>query len=353
MTVAAAWLLESGSPSVQYRVIKELLCAEDAAGSRLPMLPYASRIGLKLLLAAREDGTWPGGLLGSGPAIGAVGAIPAYRRLLELGWDPDLPVLGTTRRLLFRLLAEDSDPAFLFDQAVPGEDDDLVKRGRLLLREGAAAALAQAGFEGDPRLRGAARRLLDRVSAFLKSPTALKPWVRIGNQHVLPAEAAPPSYHLLVMLAFMPHFRSEHHEAMDRLYHYLSQPWPRQQPVQQVGGHLVEQPHLVLGDPLGTRNVMDADVPAALGWLELMARVGFLKRNEGWQRLLDRLLDDRDRKGVWRPPRAVVMPEQVAPWCWPLLPLTDPEESADAVSVDVTFRLALVARLAGRTLDFV
>jgi hypothetical protein len=59
---------------------------------------------------------------------------------------------------------------------------------------------------------------------------------------------------------------------------------------------------------------------------------------------------------VWSPPRSVVMPEQVPVWAWPVLPLSDVAPGAEATagfSVDVTFRLALIARLAGRTLDLV
>jgi hypothetical protein len=57
----------------------------------------------------------------------------------------------------------------------------------------AAAVLAQAGYEGDPRLRGAARRILIRIADYLRSPLAQKPFIRQGNQHMLAAEAVPPS----------------------------------------------------------------------------------------------------------------------------------------------------------------
>jgi hypothetical protein len=51
------------------------------------------------------------------------------------------------------------------------------------------------------------------------------------------------------------------------------------------------------------------------------------------------------------------MPDQVPPWAWPVLPLHDhaPEAGApdaEALSADVTFRLALIAKLAGRPLEF-
>ena len=329
--------------------------ARSAPAAALGRVPYGSQQGWRLLMMEDSDGTWPGGMLSVPKGVGlvGVGTILAYRRLLELGWDPESPGLAATKRLLFRLLAEDDDPSFLAELMPSVDDEDLIRRGRLILREAAAAALAQAGYESDPRLRGAARRLTDRVGAYLKSPLAQKPWIRLGNQHVLPAEVAAPSFHTLLMLAHMPHFRSENHEVMDRLYAHVAQPWPRQQAVQQVGSQLLDQPHLVLGDFLATRNTMDSDMPSALAWLEIMARLGFLKKHEGWQRLFDRLLDDRDRKGVWHPPRSVVMPEQVPPWSWPVMPLDDHADLAEAVSIDVTFRLGLIARLTGRGVELI
>ncbi|MFN8718105.1 MAG: hypothetical protein ACK50C_14090 [Gemmatimonadaceae bacterium] len=343
--------------AVQYRLIRDVV-QERPTSRTWPVVPYGSRLGWYLLATQEADGTWPGGMLAvpRGREVAGVGTIPAYRRLLELGWDPEAPGLSATKRLLFRLLAEDDDPGYLAELRPAGDDEDLVLRGRLLLREAAAAALAQAGHEADPRLRGAARRLVARVEAFFRSPLALKPWVRLGNQHVLAPEVAAPSFHLLIMLGHMPQFRSEHSEFMERLFTYLTQPWPRQAAIQQVGAHLVEQPHLVLGDFLATRSALDSDMPSALAWLEAMARIGFLDRHEGWVKLLDRTLDDRDRRKVWTPPRSVVMPEQVPVWAWPVMPLSDASVGrvpSTGFSIDVTFRLALIARLAGRAIDLV
>jgi hypothetical protein len=358
--VPANWLLDHGAPAVQLRVLRDV-ANRPSAEPGFARLPYASRAGWHLLGMQEEDGSWPGGLLTvpAGAGLEGVGTIPAFRRLVELGWDVEAPGMMATRRLLFRYLAEDTDPTLLAELRPADDDEDLVLRGRLLLREAAACALAQAGFEADPRLRGAARRLLDRVHSFFKSPLAQKPWVRLGNQHVLPAEAAPPSFHLLVMLSYMPQFRSEHYQFMDQLYQWLTQPWPRQAPVQQIGEQLLEQPHLVLGDFLTTRSALDGDMPSALAWLETMARMGFLTRHEGWVKLLDRTLDDRGRRGVWTPPRSMAMPEHVPAWSWPVLPLhdvpSDPSAAAadaEGLSADVTFRLGLIARLAGRTLAF-
>lgn len=350
---AIGWLLSKASAAVQFRAMADVARAPAAAA--MSNVPYGSRQGWHLLMMQESDGSWPGGMLSvpTGGKLEGVGTILAYRRLLELGWDPECPGLSATKRLLFRLLAEDEDPSFLAELMPAQPDEELIRRGRRILREAAAAALAQAGYENDPRLRGAARRLTDRVGAYLKSPLAPKPWIRLGNQHVLSADVAAPSFHTLLMLAYMPHFRSENHEVMDRLYAYLTQAWPRQAAVQQVGVHLLEQPHLVLGDFLATRNVMDSDMPAALSWLEIVARLGFLKKHEGWLRLFERLLDDRDRKGVWHPPRSVVMPEQVPAWAWPVMPLDDHADPALATSVDVTFRLGLIARVSGRGVELI
>lgn len=285
--------------------------------------------------------------------VWSVGTIPAYRRLLEYGWDKDSPPLVRARRVLFRLLAEDDDADHLFElEADTGGDSDLIRRARVIVREAAASALAHAGYEGDPRLRGAARRILARVEEYLSSPLAEKPWTRAGNRQVLAAEAKPPSIHALSMLAHMPLFRSEHHSQVNRLLPFLSQPMPRQEGYQQVGHHIVLQPHLVLGDPLPSRTVADADVPFALMWLELMARLGFLKRNEGWMRLFERFLDDRDRDYVWNPRRGSSKPQSTNPDVWAMFPIDDGTGGDDRWS-DVTFRLGLIARLMGRPIEVV
>ncbi|MEX2153166.1 MAG: hypothetical protein WD825_07485 [Gemmatimonadaceae bacterium] len=279
-----------------------------------------------------------------------IGTINAVRRLLEYGWDKDSPPLVHARRVLFRLLAEDSDPEFLYELAVKSQDEDLVRRGRAILREAAGATLAQAGYEDDPRLRGVARRVLERIANFLRSPLAQKPWVRIGNQHVLAAEAAPPSMYALIMFAHMPLFRTEHHEAFDRLYHFLSQPLPRQEALQLCGKKVMSQPHLVLGDHLPNRNAADADVPSAITWLELMARLGLLKRSDNWSKLFDRFLDDRDGQGVWHPHKGMAALRSTNPFVWPAYPLEN-ALSGDERWTDATFRLGLIARILGRPIE--
>jgi hypothetical protein len=284
-----------------------------------------------------------------------VGTINAVRRLLEYGWDRESPPVAHARRVLFRLLAEDEDPDYLFElggKGAGGTDEDTARRGRAVLREAAAAALAQAGYEGDPRLRGAAKRILERINSYLKSPLAQKPFVRVGNQHVLAAEAAPPSLYALELFAHMPLFRIENFEAMDRIYQHLSQTLPRQEPVQLCGKKVIAQPHLVLGDMLPNRNVADTDVIWAIMWLELMARLGFLRRNENWSRLLDRFLEDRDPTGVWHPHKGMSAARSTNPFVWAMYPLEE-TQAGDERWTDMTFRLGLIARLSGRSIELV
>lgn len=347
------WMLEHAALPLRYRSLRDVACFEEIA-RQADWMPLAHPPALALALAQRADGTWSDTMLGppkspgKGPA--GVGTVTAARRLLEYGWDRESPPLQHARRTLFRLLAEDDDPAFLFEFSSAAGDPDLVMRGRSILREASAAALAQAGYERDPRLRGAAIRILERIADYLRSPLAAKPWVRVGNKQVLAAEAVPPSVYALTMLAHMPLFCAEHWEELDRIYQYVSQPMPRQDPVQLVAEHLVEQPHLVLGDPLPHRNAADADVPTAITWLELMARLNFLRRSEHWQKLFERFLDDRGRDGVWNPHKGTELPTTTNPFVWSLFPLGGTD---DDVRADVTFRLGLIARLSGRPIDLV
>jgi hypothetical protein len=286
-----------------------------------------------------------------------VGTIHAVRRLLEYGWDKDSPPVFHARRILFRMLAEDDDPTLLFEFAPrtgskSRPDPDVLQMERQTLREAAAAVLAQAGFEADPRLRGLARRTLGRLVEFLRSPLGTKPWIRVGNRQVLSPEVFAPSIYALQMLAHMPLFRSEHYEGMELLYRWLSRPLPRQEQMQAVGKKIVPVPLLVMGDRLPHRNAVEDDVPAALAWLELMARLGFLRRNENWTKMYERFVDDCDRDAVWHPHKGLAMPRTSNPWVWSCYPL-EPSHAGDERWVDVTFRIGLIGRLSGRPIDLV
>lgn len=355
VTFPLTWILENASVPVQYRAITEVARGTLNEPQRLSILPYSYQPALRLALAQRPDGMWSTTML-SVPAARSeahdgIGTMVAVRRLLEYGWDKDSPPLALARRTFFRLLAEDEDPAFLYELTPRGKPEiEVVRMGRLILREAAASVLAQAGYESDPRLRGAARRIVLRLDAFLRSPAAAKPFARVGNQHVLVPEAAPPSVHTLMMLAHMPLFRAEHYDTLDRLYAYLMQPVPRAVAAARVGRKVVAMPHLVMGDPLPHRNAADADTPAALWWLETLARLGFLRRNENWGKLFDRFLDDCDSRGLWRLPKRAAVMRSNNPFVWPSFPL-EPHATAEDKVANVTFRLGLIGRHAGRAIQ--
>jgi hypothetical protein len=102
---------------------------------------------------------------------------------------------------------------------------------------------------------------------------------------------------------------------MEAIYQHLSQPLPRQEGMQLVGKKPTAQPQLVLGDMLPNRNAADDDVALAITWLELMARLGYLRRNENWSKLYERFLDDSDEHGVQA---SNTTPGASNPYLWPL-----------------------------------
>src|SRR5512141_2650799 len=226
MTYPLGWVLDNACGPVQYRSASEIARVSDSTLQEMDFLPYAYRPALRLAMSQNVDGIWNDTMLTvpkQGSDFTGVGTIPAARRLLEYGWNRESPPLALARRALFRLLAEDNDPAYLYELGPKAKDDDSVRRGRMQLREAAAAALAQAGYESDPRLRGAARRIMERIDGYLSSPLAEKPWKRIGNVHVLAPEVSPPTFNALTMLAHMPIFRQENYIETERIFDYISQ----------------------------------------------------------------------------------------------------------------------------------
>jgi hypothetical protein len=355
------WILEHASAPIQYRASIDVARLGPVVSPEFKYLPYAFKPALELALAQSADGVWNESML-SAPSprsegFEGVGTVHAVRRMLEYGWDKDSPPVYQARRILFRLLAEDDDPALLFEfapklGAKTKPEEELRLMARQTLREAAGAALAQAGFESDPRLRGAARRTLDRMMEFLKSPVGAKPWIRIGNRQVLSPDAFAPSIYALQMLAHMPLFRSEHYEGMELLYRWLTRPLPRQEQMQVVGKKIVPVPLLVMGDRLPHRNAVEDDVPAALAWIELMARMGFLRRNDNWSKMYERFVDDCGRDGVWHPHKGLAMPRSSNAWVWSSYPL-EPSRAGDERWADMTFRIGLIARLSGRPIDLI
>jgi hypothetical protein len=329
----------------------------DVPQASIAPLRYASPTGISLAVTQSLGGSWNDSMLtapnGKAGGIKGVGTVHAVRRLLEYGWDMNTPPLHQARRLLFRLLALDSDRAFTFE-LVPkrGGDADAVTRARALLREASAAVLAQAGYDKDPRVRGAATRIAVRVDEFLRSPLAESPLIRAGNQHVVSPDASPPSFWFLLMLAHMPLFRTENFELMGRLANYLAGPAPRTAPSIAIDKDVLPMPHLILGDPLPTLQAAMADLPWTLTWLELVARLGFLHKNDIWCGIFERLIAQRDADGVWRSRKGIAVPPSDNEFAWSTYPLEE-ELTDERKWTDVTFRIGLIARLSGRTLELI
>ena len=147
-----SWLLSKAISPIQYRATTEVARLTGLPASMLG-LPYSYAPALSLALAQRSDGTWNGAML-TVPSARAeefegVGTIPAVRRMVEYGWDRESPPLVRARRASFRLLAEDDDASLLYELSPRGSVElDVVRHGRGILREAAAATLAQAGYEG-------------------------------------------------------------------------------------------------------------------------------------------------------------------------------------------------------------
>ena len=119
-------------------------------------------------LLQKDVGTWGGNLLGLAPSaalgIKDVGTIPNYRRLLQLEWPRAGRPFKLADRVLFRLLSRDEDPSLLFEfqkQAKSDPEAEMWARGTI--REAASAALAEAGFAEDPRLRGAGHKIANSI----------------------------------------------------------------------------------------------------------------------------------------------------------------------------------------------
>jgi hypothetical protein len=104
-------------------------------------------------------------------------------------------------------------------------------------------------------------------------------------------------------------------------------------------------------DPLGSEDVAQGDIAFTVSWLELAARLGFLKRHESWAAIFSSLLAQCDEGCVWRTRRGPSARQSHA-FVWPSFPLAA-NVSADDHAGDVTFRLALIGRYSGRPVEFV
>ena len=352
--VPRSWLLQHACPGIRYRTLTEIFPGSDpflAESLRAELENVAS--GRQVVKKQKDSGMWGGNLLGVSPnkatGIKDVGTYHQYLRLVELGWGRESRPLKIGSRLLFRLLSRDTDPKLLFefakyDSAEPGKESWV----RELIREAAAAALARSGFGDDPRVRGAAHASANQVSAFLRSEFAAQPLIKSGSAWVLGPQATPPTIFSVALLAHLPAVQRERAGLVERLGAYLAQPAAKKAFGILCGKRVLKQTFVFVGDPIKVSAAGQAeDLPFALYWMELLARLGALRHSTSAPKVWARLAKDCDEDGIWRPRNLRSLPKRVLPWSYHSFPLEGDPKVAEARQADVTFRMALIARLAG------
>ncbi len=353
-------MLAHASESVRYRTYRELApegyaTPETVEAARSAILN--AKDPLAVIKKQRETGVWGGNLLGLAPAaaqgIKDVGTIPQYRRLIQLAWPQDGRPFRLADRILFRLLTRDENPELLFEFQKSAGDPTAQEWFRALIREAASAALAEAGHVEDPRLRGSGHKIANGVSQFLRSPLAEKPFVKAGANLVLHPEARPPSWYSVAMIAAMPNLQRERAGFTERLGHYLAQPAPKKAFSVQLGRKLVKPTNLLLGDPIEADGKgVPKDLPLALHYIELLARIGALHTAPVATKVLARLLKDCNAAGVWAPKGLRSVPKPLNKITYHYYPLQSESKTGEDRSVDVTFRLAVIAKLLGWPVDY-
>ena len=360
--VPVSWLRENACAPIRWRTVTEILprgaaTPSDLAELRAELLEYKGVT--QTVRKQRSGGVWGGNILGIAPnkaqGIKDVGTVAQYRHLLELGVPRDERAFRATERTFFRLLSRDDDPGLLFEyQKAAKANLELALWARDMMREGATAALAHAGLIDDPRVRGAAHKIVTRVSQFLRSELAEKPIKRKASRNILDPDAYPPTLYSVAIVAYMPNLQRERAGFVDRLSAFLSQPETKRSYVIQIGRKVIK-PHVqMLGDPLRAEsNGNPKDLPFALHWIELLARLGMLEQSATAQRILAKLLRDCDADGVWGPRNLRAFPKSSSRLGDFAYPLEVDGKSQERRKADVTFRLALIASLAGWELEYV
>jgi hypothetical protein len=346
---------------IQWRTLSEILprgsaTRQDWNALRAEALKFKSV--REIIKKQKTDGTWGGNILGTQPdktlGIRGAGTVAQYRALLELGVGADQRPFQRANRTLFRILSKDPDPNLQFEfKKLSAKDEAFAKWSREFLREGAVAALTQGKRDEDPRVRGAAHRIASSISSFLRSDLSEDPFVKEGSKTVLHREAYPPTLFSVAMVAFMPAIQRERAGFLERLVHYVTQPPPDANYVVAIGESTLKPSVQLLGDPLVLEdNGKPVDIPLALHWIELLTRMGMLEASPSAVRALSHLLADCNDQGVWDPRNLRGFPKSpsgLADFAFPLEPDAKQMESRKS---DVTFRLALIAKLAGWELEF-
>jgi hypothetical protein len=350
------WLYEAASPPIQYRALAEAAPYSARDPERLAALRQAAMEYKPATAIARRqkgDGLWGGSLLGPGAAKAygwkEPGTVTQYRRLLEMGWPPDMRHFKLADRFLFRLLSRDESPELLVEfQRAAKSDPGLARWVRNMGREAAAAALARAGHVEDPRLRGTAHKIASDISLYLRSEVAQKPFKKAQGKTVLEPSAYPPTIFAVEMLAFLPALQRERAGFVERLGQYFSIPAPRRAFSVLAGRKTFPPLFELLGDPLrADAQGHVSDVPFAVYWLELLARLGLVRQVSSASKVLARLFSECDDDGIWSPKALRMPPRSANRVLSHYYPLEGPGKSPAQRQTDVTFRLALIARLMG------
>lgn len=347
--------MANAGPAIRYRLATDifpgLLPPEQLAALRAEI--EGTQVVKQVAKKQKDNGVWGGNLLGVSPnkttGIKDVGTVPQFRYLVEMGLPPDFRPLKLAGRVLFRLLSRDPDPKLLFEYEKYGAAEIGAEPWiRIVLREAAAAALAHGGHGEDPRVRGAAHRIANDVSAFLRSETAASPFVKSGGSWVLDPAAYPPTIFSVTLLAYLPAVQRERAGLMERLGQFLSAPPPKKTYSVAAGKKSFKPGFVLLGDPVhvSAAGVPD-DLPFALHWAELLARIGGLQASQSFPKVWSRLLKDCDTSGVWHPKNLRGLPKSDSPWAYHAFPIETDAKKPEARQTDVTFRMALIARLAG------
>ncbi len=358
--VPVGWIREKACAPIRWRTLNEILppnsaAESDVAALREELLQYKR---VTQTIRKQRKGVWGGNILGVATAkaqgIKDVGTVASYRHLIELGVPRGERVFRSAERVFHRLLSRDSDPALLFEYKAGAKANyELADWARQQFREGAVAALAQAGYVDDPRVRGAAHKIATAISTFLRSDLAEKPIIRRSNKNVLHPDAHPPTIYSVAMLAHMPGLQRERAGFADRLGAYISAQATKRSYVIQLGRRGIKPTHILLGDPLQASSAgAPKDLPLALHWIELLVRLELLEASTVAQRILARLLRDCDADGVWSPKNVRSMPKSASKVADFAFPLELDGKTVDRRQADVTFRLALIAKLAGWELQF-
>lgn len=356
--VPLRWFEEHGGDPIRLRTLRDLAPTGREGIEALEAAIVSSKTVTTIAKRQKDTGAFGGNFLGIAPSvrdgIKEPGTIAQVRRLQQLGYPRAGRAFKLSDRLLFRVLSRDEDPGLLFEYQKLGKDHPAAAEWlRDQHREAAAAALAEAGHLEDPRIRGAAHKIASDVSAFLRSDLAEKPFAKSGTSVILHPEAHPPTWYSWAMVAAMPNLQRERAGFTERLGQYLATPAPKKPYAIQVGKKTLKPAMVLLGDPIDCDAKGNAtDLPLALLACELLARIGAVHLSASALKVLTRLYEDCDDQGVWRPARLTVAPKATHPASYHFYPLAVDAKTAEVKVADVTFRLALIARLMGRELSY-